>query len=88
MKGGVCMLDRNELRRLQNADIMACEPDRLTDISNLQINANQRTIDKMSSFIDRVGNPYLFKVGKTVVKVEYEGNQGFADAFASLIRAG
>ena len=88
MKGGVCMLDRNELRRLQNADIMACEPDRLTDISNLQINANQRTIDKMSSFIDRVGNPYLFKIGKTVVKVEYEGNQGFADSFASVIRAG
>ena len=87
MKGGVCMLDRNELRRLQNADIMACEPDRLTDISNLQINANQRTIDKMSSFIDRVGNPYLFKVGKTVVKVEYEGGQSVSDAFASLIRA-
>ena len=81
------MLDRNELRRLQNADIMACEPDRLTDISNLQINANQRTIEKMSSFIDRVGNPYLFKVGETVVKVEYEGVQSFTDAFASLICA-
>ena len=82
------MLDRNKLRRLQNADIMACELDRLTDISNLQFNANQRTTDKMSSFIDRVGNPYLFKVGKTIVKVEYEGGQRFADAFANLIRAG
>ena len=82
------MLDRNELRRLQQADISACDIDRLTDISNLQINANQRTIDKMSSFIDRVGNPYLFKVGKTVVKVEYEGGQSFTDAFANLIRAG
>ena len=82
------MLDRNELRRLQNADIMACELDRLTDISNLQFNANQRTTDKMSSFIDRVGNPYLFKVGKTIVKVEYESGRRFADAFATLIRAG
>ena len=82
------MLDRNELRRLQQADISACDIDRLTDISNLQINANQRTIEKMSSFIDRVGNPYLFKVGETVVKVEYEGGQRFADAFANLIRAG
>ena len=81
------MLDRNELRRLQQADISACDIDRLTDISNLQINANQRTIDKMSSFIDRVGNTYLFKVGKTIVKVEYEGVQSFTDAFASLIRA-
>ena len=42
----------------------------------------------MSSFIDRVGNPYLFKVGKTIVKVEYEGGQSFTDAFANLIRAG
>ena len=81
------MLDRNKLRRLQNADIMACELDRLTDISNLQFNANQRTTDKMSSFIDRVGNPYLFKVGKTIVKVEYESGRRFADAFATLIRA-
>ena len=82
------MLDRNELRRLQQADIMACKLDRLTDIGNLQINANQPTIEKMSSFIDRVGNPYLFKVGETVVKVEYEGGQSFTDAFANLIRAG
>ena len=88
MKGGDGMLDRNKLRRLQNADIMACELDRLTDISNLQFNANQRTTDKMSSFIDRVGNPYLFKVGKTIVKVEYESGRRFADAFATLIRAG
>ena len=87
MKGGDGMLDRNKLRRLQNADIMACELDRLTDISNLQFNANQRTTDKMSSFIDRVGNPYLFKVGKTIVKVEYESGRRFADAFATLIRA-
>ena len=50
--------------------------------------ANQRTTDKMSSFIDRVGNPYLFKVGKTIVKVEYESGRRFADAFATLIRAG
>ena len=88
MKGGDGMLDRNKLRRLQNADIMACELDRLTDISNLQFNANQRTTDKMSSFIDRVGNPYLFKVGKTIVKVEYESGRRVADAFATLIRAG
>lgn len=82
------MLDRSELRKLQNADISACEPDKLTDLINLNINTNQRITDKMRSFINCVGNPYLFKVGETVVKVEYEGGKSFVEAFASLIRAG
>ena len=82
------MLDRNELRKLQNADISACEPDRLTDLINLNINTNQRITDKTSSFIKLAGNPYLFKVGETVVKVEYEGGKSFVESFASLIRAG
>ena len=51
------MLDRNELRKLQNADISACEPDRLTDLINLNINTNQRITDKTSSFIKLAGNP-------------------------------
>lgn len=82
------MLDRNELRKLQQADIMACKLDRLTDIGNLQINAHQRTAEKLNALIRQAGNPYLFKVGQTVVKVEYEGGQSFTDAFANLIRAG
>ena len=81
------MLDRNQLRALQNADISACETDELTDIKGITYHKNQRTADKMNTFIACAGNPYLFKVGETVVKVEYEGGKSFSDAFIDLIRA-
>ena len=88
MEGGGCMLDRNHLRALQNADISACETDRLTDIKVITYHKNQRTADKMNTFIACAGNPYLFKVGETVVKVEFEGGKSFAESFTNLIRAG
>ena len=88
MEGGGCMLDRNHLRALQNADISACETDRLTDIKVITYHKNQRTADKMNTFIACAGNPYLFKVGETVVKVEYEGGKTFAESFTNLIRVG
>ena len=82
------MLDKTDLKKLQNADIESCNKNNLTDIKNLNIENDQPPVDKMKSFVERVSNPYLFKAGEIVVKVEYEGGISFNKAFADLIRAG
>ena len=82
------MPDKTELKKLQSADIEACDKNSLTDISNINIEADQQTVDKINSFVEHAGNPYLFKVGEIAVKVEYEGRTSFNKAFANIIRAG
>ena len=82
------MLDKADLKKLQNADIESCDKNSLTDIKNINIDADQKTVDKTKSFVEHVGNPYLFKVGEIAVKLEFEGGVSFNKAFADLIRAG
>ena len=82
------MLDKTELKKLQSADIEACDKNSLTDINNIKIEADQQMVDKINSFVEHIGNPYLFKVGEIAVKVEYEGGTSFNKAFANIIRAG
>ena len=82
------MLDKTELKKLQSADIEACDKNSLTDINNIKIEADQQMVDKINSFVEHIGNPYLFKVGEIAVKVEYEGRTSFNKAFANIIRAG
>ena len=82
------MLDETDLKMLQNADIDSCDKNSLTDIKNINIDADQPSVSKMKSFVEHVGNPYLFKVGEIAVKLEFEGGVSFNKAFAVLIRAG
>lgn len=82
------MLDKADLIKLQNADIESCDKNSLTDIKNINVDADQQTVDKMKSIVEHVGNPYLFKVGEIAVKLEFEGGVSFNKAFANLIRTG
>ena len=83
------MLDKADLKKLQNADIESCDKNSLTDIKNINIDAGLPSVSKMKSFVEHVGNPYLFKVGEIAVKLEYEGGGvSFNKAFANLIRTG
>ena len=82
------MPDKTKLKKLQSADIETCDKNSLTDINNIKIEAGQQTVDKIKTFVEHAGNPYLFKVGEIAVKVEYEGGTSFNKAFANIIRAG
>ena len=48
--------------------------DDLVDIRNIKINVNQPIQEKIVDFVKQVKNPYLFKVGDVVVKVNFNNN--------------
>ena len=52
------MPDKTELKKLQSADIEACDKNSLTDISNINIEADQQTVDMINLFVEHAGNPY------------------------------
>lgn len=51
---------------LENADISA-----LKDIYDIKIDDGNSAIQRILKFIEQTRNPYLFKVGKTPVKVVF-----------------
>jgi len=65
------MLSPRQLASMRSADIQACATPDLTDISKLYVNRNLPVHERMKQFVSDVGNPYLFRVNDTVVKVQY-----------------
>lgn len=79
------MFDKAYLKKMQRTDIESCEKNSLTDIKSINIEADKRQNDKINAFIKYVGNPYLLKVGETVVEVEYSGKRSFSEAITNLL---
>lgn len=60
--------------------------DSLVDIRDVRIDRSQPVEERMKSYVEQIKNPYLFKVGNTVVKVSYANTQAtINDNFINLL---
>jgi hypothetical protein len=76
-----------DFKMLRNADILSCNADDLVELTSTQVNRNATLKQRTSDFIAQVGNPYLFKVYDTVVKVEFGDEKDFSEMLADVINA-
>lgn len=81
-------MPRDNLKELRNADIFTCNADELVDLRNVEVNKKAPLSRRTDDFIAQVRNPYLFKVGETVVKVEFGGGKDFSELLTDVIQAG
>ena len=60
--------------------------DSLVDIRDVKIDRSLPVEERMKSYIEQIKNPYLFKVGNTVVRVSYANTtQTINDNFLNLL---
>ena len=60
--------------------------DSLVDIRDVKIDRTQPVEERMKSYVEQIRNPYLFKVGNTVVRVSYANTQAtINDNFVNLL---
>lgn len=60
--------------------------DSLVDIRDVKIDRSQPVDERMKSYVEQIKNPYLFKVGNTVVRVSYANTQAtINDNFVNLL---
>lgn len=69
-------LSKEELQRMEQADIRDARPDTLTDISRLEVDMNKPVSARVDEYIQKTGNPFLVRVGEYVVKVGYSDSGG------------
>jgi hypothetical protein len=63
---------------LKNVSLKDINPENLVDITSIKIDTDLSKEEKITSFIEQIKNPYLFKCGKIVVQI------GFADTNITL----
>ena len=60
--------------------------DSLVDIRDVKIDRSLPVEERMKSYVEQIKNPYLFKVGNTIVRVRYANTtQTINDNFINLL---
>ena len=60
--------------------------DSLVDIRDVEIDKTLPIEERMKSYVEQIKNPYMFKVGETIVRVSYANTQEtLNDNFVNLL---
>lgn len=62
------------LEEMEKMDIRDLNPDDLVDIRNVHIDRSLPKEERIKSMIEQMKNPYAFKYGDVVVKMEFAHN--------------
>lgn len=73
-------------REFQTVDFGDVETGNLVDISKVKIDGKQPAEKRRQQYLEKVGNPYLVRVGNIKVKVRFADNGiSIEDAFENLL---
>ena len=71
------MISRAELDKLQRISLTGCSLSELVDLRNVSVDKGNPPDKRMETFVNKVNNPYLFRVDDVAVKVEFTGTKPF-----------
>ena len=61
--------------------------DSLVDIRDVKIDRTLPVEERMKSYVEQIKNPYMFKVGNTIVRVSYkEDGPSFQEVFNQMLQ--
>lgn len=69
-------LSKEELQKMEQMDIREADSDTLADISGIEIDMKKPVPARVQEYVQKVGNPYLVRVGEYVVKIGYSDQAG------------
>ncbi len=64
-------LSKEELYRMEQEDIKEAVAENLVDISNMEIDMKKSVSTRVEDYVQKVGNPFLVRVGDYVVEIGY-----------------
>ncbi len=73
-------------RKFLEMDFSDAKLEELTDIGKIRIDRKKSVEERKRQYLNQVKNPYLVKVGDTMVKIRFSNNGvSFEDAFENLL---
>ncbi|WP_455714860.1 DUF6870 family protein [Anaerosporobacter sp.] len=70
------MLLPEEWEKMSQVDVATVNPDDLVDIREVQIDNSLTDEEKIMDYIEKIKNPYVFKYGKYIIKLEFNNESG------------
>ena len=73
-------------RKFLEMDFSDAKLEELADIGKIRIDRKKSVEEKKRQYLNQVKNPYLVKVGDTMVKIRFANNGvSFEDAFVNVL---
>ena len=81
----------NKLLQCKNKSFENISIDEIDDISNIKIDRKKKGNERILDFINKISNPYMFKVDGKIVKIEFANNgidaeESIANIISNLYR--
>ena len=65
-------IPNDDLKKMKDADIEGTDISQLKDIEDVKIDPNLPKEERMRSFVEQIGNPYLFRCNGHIVRVKFD----------------
>ncbi|MCI8556913.1 MAG: hypothetical protein HFI19_03940 [Lachnospiraceae bacterium] len=73
-------LSIEELKRMQNMDIMELKREELANIQDIVIDTTKSVQKRIQSFLEQTGNPFAMNVGEYILQIGFmEGTEDSID---------
>ena len=60
---------------MKNIDVTKVNREDLIDIKDVKINKNLQQDQRIKDFVNQIGNPYCYKYGDYIVKINFEDTE-------------
>lgn len=75
-----------DMSALKQIDVCEIDKNELVNIKDICVDTKKPLSDRISEFVEKVKNPYCFRVGDIAVKVEFEKTEvTFEQRFENLL---
>ncbi|HAB59178.1 MAG TPA: hypothetical protein DCE48_00410 [Lachnospiraceae bacterium] len=61
---------------MSQIDVSSVNPDELVDVREVQIDKNLNGEERIKDYIEKIKNPYVYKYGDYIVKLEFDNESG------------
>lgn len=68
-------LSKKQFCEMEQANIKEAVVDTLVDISRVEIDMEKSVSARVEDYIEKVGNPFLVRVGEYIVKIGYSNSE-------------
>lgn len=64
-------MDKIDWKAMKEVDVQTVDPETLVDLNSVVIPDGLSKEERIKEFVRQIKNPYCYKVGKMIVKVEF-----------------
>ena len=72
------LLER-KLTKCENTNLEDVDRNTIEDISNIKIDTKKSSTERILDFLLSYSNPYIFRVGDSLVKIQFSNSNIYAD---------